>query len=117
MGTGTCVPDKQYRMPGKNERRDATPANKHDSVNDTLSVKLPNVRRTGSHEIYKSSLDAPGLAQQAEKLPTEEPDGAIISRPYLQTGCQSAIANTVTLGKVRRTPTKPEPLQTVPTQS
>ena len=65
MGTGTCLPDNQYRMPGKNKRRNATPANKLDSVTDTLSVKLPNVRRTVSHKIY----EAPGLAQQ------ETPDG------------------------------------------
>ena len=111
-GTGTYVPGKQYRMPGKNERRPAIPANKLDSVTYTQSA---NVRQTGSHEIDESSTDAPDLAQQAEKLPTEEPDGAIISRPCPQTGCQSAIANTVTPEKGQRTPTMPEPLQTVPT--
>ena len=114
MDTETCVPDRQYKMPGKSERRDATPANRLDAADDTPSGKLLNVQRTGSHEICESSPDAPGLVQQAEILPTEEPGDATISRPYPQTGCQSVIANTVTPGKVKHNPTKPEPLQTVP---
>ena len=68
------MPDKQYMMPSKNERCDAILANKPDSADDILSGKLPNVRRKVNHEICKSYLDAPGLVQPAEKLPTEEPD-------------------------------------------
>ena len=60
VGTETCVPDKQYMMPGKNERRDAIPANRPDSVDDALSGKLPNVWRKGNHEICGSCPDAPG---------------------------------------------------------
>ena len=43
--------DKRYMMPGKNEHRDAIPANKHDSADDILSGTLPNVRRKVNHEI------------------------------------------------------------------
>ena len=99
------MPDKQYKMPDKSERRDATPANRHDAVDDTPSGKLLNVRRTWSHEMCESSPDTPGLVQQAQILPTEEPSDATISRPYPLTGCQSVIANTVTPGKVQRNPT------------
>ena len=115
MGTETCVPDKQYMMPGKNERLDAIQANKPDSVDDMLSGKLPNVRRKVNHEICKSYLDDPGLVQPAENLTTEERNAAITSLPYPPTDCQSVIANTVVPGKVRHNRTRPESLPTVPT--
>ena len=99
------MPDKQYKMPGKSERRDATPANRNDAVDDTPSGKLLNVQRTWSHEMCESSPDTPGLIQQAQILPTEEPSDATISSPYPLTGCQSVIANTITPGKVQRNPT------------
>ena len=115
MDTEICEPDKQYMTLGKNERRDATPTNRPGSVDDTLSGRLPNVQRKGNHEICESYPDARGSVPQAERLPTEEPDNTIICHPYLQTDCQAVIVNIITLGKVLRNPTRPEPLQTVPT--
>ena len=108
------APDRQYMMPGKSERPDAIPANKHDSADEKLSGILPNVRRKVNHEIGESYFDVHYVEQPAETLPMEELDAAITTPPYLSTDCQSVIANTVVPEKDRRNQSKSESLPTIP---
>ena len=137
MDTETCVPDKQYMMPGKTEHRDAIPANKRDSVDDILSGQK-GIMKTANHILRNNQLRRPRW-RSSSPPPMEAliaaPDGgarrrpqwrrssphpmealvaAITSPPYPPTDFQSVIANTVIPEKVRRNQTRPESPPTVP---